>query len=142
MKVATVHPHPGFLAERIMVRGCPGGGGGSPPGPGVPRAHSGQGEGRLPLYLPKAPYVLTILRGLKEVFMIWVGLSRLRTTGTLSQATRAASARCTARRTMQPGRGRGGRWGQLRAQAWTLGREDPLRFTGAQGGAPPTAPCF
>lgn len=57
-------------------------------------------------YLPKAPYVLTILRGLKETFMTCWGLSRLSTTGTLSQATRTPSARWTARRAMQPGEGR------------------------------------
>lgn len=76
--------------------------------PWVPGAQNGQGKGRLHPYLPKAPYVLTILSGLKEVFMTCVGLSRLMTTGTLSQATRTPSATCTARRTMQPGRGQTG----------------------------------
>lgn len=60
-------------------------------------------------YLPKAPYVLTILRGLKELFMTCLELSKLRTTGTLSQATRAPRARLTACRTMRPWHGRGSR---------------------------------
>lgn len=60
-------------------------------------------------YLPKAPYVLTILRGLKEVFMTCLGLSKLTTTGMLSQASRTPRARLAACRTMQPGLGeRGG----------------------------------
>lgn len=54
-------------------------------------------------YLPKAPYVLTILRGLKELFMTCLGLSKLRTTGMLSQATRTPRARLAACRIMQPG---------------------------------------
>ena len=57
-------------------------------------------------YLPKAPYVLTIRRGLKELFMTCRGLSKLRTTGMLSQATRMPRARLTVPRATQPaGRG-------------------------------------
>lgn len=57
-------------------------------------------------YLPKAPYVLTIRRGLKELFMTCRGLSKLRTTGMLSQATRMPSTRLTVLRATQPaGRG-------------------------------------
>lgn len=90
------------------------------PGPACARRRWGK---ELPRpYLPKAPYVLTILRGLKDVFMTCVGLSRLTTTGTLSQATRTPRATCTARRTMQPGGGkRGGRWAELCSGAQTLG---------------------
>lgn len=85
-------------------------------------AHRGWGKELPRPYLPKAPYVLTILRGLKDVFMTCVGLSRLTTTGTLSQATRMPRATCTACRTMQPGGGqRGGRWAELCSGAQTLG---------------------
>ena len=55
-------------------------------------------------YLPKAPYVLTIRRGLKELFMTCRGLSKLRTTGMLSQATRTPSARLTVPRATLPKR--------------------------------------
>lgn len=62
-----------------------------------------------PRYLPKAPYVLTIRRGLKELFMTCWGLSKLSTTGTLSQATRTPSARLTVcRATLPAGRGNSG----------------------------------
>jgi hypothetical protein len=46
--------------------------------------------------------VLTILSGLKEVFMICLELSRLITTGTLSQATRMPREMLTTCRTKQP----------------------------------------
>lgn len=79
-------------------------------------------------YLPKAPYVLTIRRGLKELFMTCRGLSKLRTTGMLSQATRTPSARLTMPRATRPaGRGHSG-WavapgahGDQKRYSWSLG---------------------
>lgn len=105
------------------------------------RVHTEHGARGPHTYLPKAPYVLTIRRELKEVFMTCVGLSRLRTTGTLSQATRMPRATCTARRTMQPG---GSRAGDGRV-SFPLGLAPPpgrssCGLTGVEGGSCPQPP--
>lgn len=87
-------------------------------------------------YLPKAPYVLTIRRGLKELFMTCRGLSKLRTTGMLSQATRMPSARLTVpRATLPAGRGHNG-WAVaprpgLSAAPWAHG--DQKRYSWSLG---------
>lgn len=125
-------------------------------GPGLPRGEQGDrtqaGVSRWEPpenveYLPKAPYVLTILRGLKEVFMTCLGLSKLRTTGMLSQATRMPSARLAACRTIRPGPRKRELVGKLlppgpRPQPWGRAEATPTaqlapRGRGQSAGRPP-----
>lgn len=95
-------------------------------------------------YLPKAPYVLTILRALKELFMTCLGLSKLTTTGMLSQAIRTPSARLTFCRTLRPGPGEGETAGKHPPPCSRPPRPRPLSrrpgLTGAEEGAAGPAP--